>query len=252
VSSWRNGALATFGTGGKFLLDLLRSNASGSGAGPRSVTVLADGSVIAAGYANVPGIDTTQPVIYKLTSAGALDTTFASGGVFNDVVMQAFTECYAIAVQGTRLVTAGYGRDGGDTNDYVSLGLDTATGAVDDTGGMDGKVVFDRRWSPRPTTTGTSSRSPGGRNCTARQRGPGRHHGRCGVRDPTPTGAFDTAFGSGITTYDTGAAPNSSGAAVSSDGTKALFVGFRGAGATPDASNNDDAYVVVLPVPCEL
>jgi uncharacterized delta-60 repeat protein len=245
-----NGALdPTFGTGGKFQLDLLRSNASGAGAGPRSVTVLADGSVIAAGYANVPGIDTTQPVIYKLTSAGALDTTFASGGVFNDVVMQAFTECYAIAVHGTRLVTAGYGRDSGDTNDYVSLALDAATGAVDATWGTAGKVVFDPKMVAQADNNRNLVALPGGRTALLGSAGPAGTTADAVFTILTPTGAFDTEFGTGITTYDMGGAEQFWSGAVSSDGTKALFVGFRGAGATPDAANNDDAYVVVLPLP---
>jgi hypothetical protein len=66
--------------------------------------------VLATGYANSPGLGSTQPVMYKLTAAGALVPGFATGGVFHDIVLAVQTEIYNVAIHGNQVVTAGYGR----------------------------------------------------------------------------------------------------------------------------------------------
>jgi len=62
--------VTTWGTLGKQSLDIQNSNAT-----PRGIHALADGSVIAGGYANSPGVGSVQAVLYKLATDGARDTT---------------------------------------------------------------------------------------------------------------------------------------------------------------------------------
>lgn len=239
----------TFGTGGKFMLDIQGSNASGATGGVRDIHVLADGSILASGYANSSGLGTRQPVIYKLTSAGVLDTTFG-GGIFHEVVMQTDMECYGLSIQNNKITTAGYGRDTGDAtaNDYVSLRLNL-DGTFDTTWGTNGKVVFDPKMMAVQDNNRNIVGLPGGRTALLGSSGASGTVSDAVFAILTPTGGFDTAFGTGINLYDLGGAEQLWGGAVSTDGTKAIFTGFRGAGATPDATNNDDAYVVILPLP---
>lgn len=236
----------TFGTNGKFMLDIQRSSAS-----VRGLSVLADGSVLAYGYARSTSTgDTVQPVIYKLTPSGELDTTFASGGVFHEVVLATQTEVYAVAVQPDgKLVTAGYGRnDQAGTNDWVSLRL-TAAGALDTTWADQGKFVLD----PTGTAVGDNCRNaialPGGRTALVGSGGPPSTTSDAYVAILDGSGKLDTAFGTGVLAFELGANDAFFGAALSNNGMRALFTGFKGGGATPSATSNDDAYVVSLPLP---
>ncbi len=52
----------------------------------------------------------TRPVVYKLDPNGIPDPTFATNGIYNDIVLASQTEAYATASQGNKLVTTGYGR----------------------------------------------------------------------------------------------------------------------------------------------
>lgn len=241
---------STFGTGGKFLLDIQRSQATGSTGGTRDIHVLADGSILASGYTNSSGLGSRQPVIYKLTSAGVLDTSFATIGFFHEVVMNTDMECYGLSIAGNKITTAGYGRDAGDAanNDYVSLRFN-ADGSYDNTWGTNGKLVFDPKMMALQDNNRSIVGLPGGRSALIGSSGPSGTTSDAVLAILTSTGGFDTAFGSGITIYDSGGAEQFWSGAVSTDGSKAIFVGFRGAGATPDASNNDDAHAVVLPLP---
>ena len=243
-----NGALDTaWGASGKFLLDIQESNATA-----RGLHVFADGSVIAGGYANSPGVGSVQAVLFKLTPAGVLDTAWGEGGVFHDIVLAVQTEIYHFAVHGPKLVTGGYGRNTGTTNDYISMRFDIATGDRDlEWGGApNGAVLFD----PSGAMLGSNCRNaialPDGRTALIGSTGPGNMPSQDAVLAILDAdGRIETErFGDGIHVFPLGSNGNDQlwGGAVSGD--HALFVGYKGGGATQTEQSNDDSYAVVLPL----
>ncbi len=241
---------ATGGTPGKFTLDVQNTDAAGSCQDcVRGIYVLADGTILAAGYANSTGVGSVQPVLYKLTSAGALDTSFGTGGVFHEVLMQGFTEVYGVALVSGKLVTASYGRNTATgNNDWVSARFN-ANGTLDTTWGTAGKVVFDGSMGDNPDNNRNVVALPGGRVALLGSTGSPATSSDAVFAILGGNGAFDTAFGTGVVKHDLGGAEQLWGGAVASTGNAALFVGYKGAGATPTATSNDNAYIVVLPLP---
>ncbi len=246
-----NGVIdASFGTAGKFTHDIQNANAT-----PRGIHALADGSVVTFGYATTPAVgNTTQALIYKITSAGALDPAFATSGFFHDSVLTTQTETYNAAFHGNKFVTGGYGRESsavGVANDYISLRFDVATGARDLTwgGAPNGAVVFD----PSGTMAGSNCRNavalPGGKTLLLGSAGPANMASQDAVFAVlNASGALDPAYGDGIHSYALGANLNDQfwGGAVA--GNVALIVGYKGGGATPSATVNDDAWALLLPL----
>jgi uncharacterized delta-60 repeat protein len=234
--------ITTWGTDGKHLFDLQQVNASA-----RSATILADGSIIGAGYANTPGIGSTQPVVYKVTADGDLDTTFGTGGAFHDVVLGAAAEAYGVAVQGDKLVTIGYGRPAADADlDWVSIRLN-ADGTRDMTWGENGVFTMD-----------LAGFNDNGRNVIAlpdnriMMIGTGRTTADTAdaiVVVLDANGDPDTTFAAnGRRTYDLGGVGDVFwGVAKSPDGASIGIAGYKGAGTAPTAVSNDDAAVLVLP-----
>jgi uncharacterized delta-60 repeat protein len=230
----------------QFRLDIAESNATA-----RAIKALDDGKLLAGGYANSPALGTTQPVIYKLTAAGKLDTTFAQGGVFHDTVLALQTEVYNFAIQGNKVVTGGYGRNTGATNDYISLRFDLATGARDLTwgGNPTGTVLFD----PSGTMLGSNCRGafalPGGKTLLLGSTGPANLPTQDAVfAILDPDGKLDPAYGTGVHKFPLGSNGNDQfwGAAVSGD--QVSIVGWRGGGAAASQTetNNDDAWGVAF------
>ncbi|MFO0630694.1 MAG: hypothetical protein U0325_34405, partial [Polyangiales bacterium] len=128
---------ATFGTNGVASVDVNNRSAS-----PRTASVLADGSIVMAGYMTDGGV--VKPVLFKLTNAGQLDTTFGTGGIYTETVLAVATEAYAARLQGTSFVTAGYGRATSmESIDWLSLRI-SATGTRDLTYGNMGVTRLDR------------------------------------------------------------------------------------------------------------
>lgn len=140
----RDGELDTrFGADGKVTLDIAEAGASA-----RTITVLTDNSVVAAGYlsSTALGVQTQQPVIYKVTATGEFDPTFATTdawtapGVWHDLAVAPplRAEAYGAALQGDKLVTMGYGPTPGTGtgSDWVSFRY-TADGDLDTTYGAD-------------------------------------------------------------------------------------------------------------------
>ena len=241
------GALDTaWATNGKIQVDIQESNAT-----PRAIRAFADGTVIASGYANSTGVGTVQPVLYKLTATGARDAAWA-GGLFHEAVLAIQTEVYSFAVHGTKLVTGGYGRNSGTTNDYISLRFDLATGARDLTWG--GTTTGASLVDPSGTMAGSNCRTvlglPDGRTALIGSTGPTNLPAQDGVIVILgEDGKVDTqTYGDGIHTFALGGNGNDQlwGGAVS--GGAAVFVGYKGGGATPTATNNDDAYAIVMPL----
>lgn len=236
----------TFGTDGQFRLDIAESAATA-----RAIRALDDGKLLAGGYANSPGLGTTQPVLYKLTAAGELDTAFAQGGVFHDTVLSLQTEVYNFAIHGDKFVTAGYGRSTGLTNDYISLRFDLQTGARDQTWGgvSNGTVLFD----PSGAMLGSNCRNaialPGGKTLMIGSTGPGNMPAQDAVFAVLDaTGKLDTAYGTGIHRFPLGSNGNDQfwGGAVSGD--QVTVVGYKGGGAAANQTetNNDDAFAAVF------
>jgi hypothetical protein len=210
---------------------------------------MADGSLLVSGYANSADIGTTQPVLYKLDADGELVTGFADGGVFHEAILATQTEVYNFAVHGSDIVTAGYGRNTGDTNDYVSLRFDIATGDRDLTwgGAVNGAVVVD----PSGAMLGSNARNaiglPGGETIIIGSTGPSNMPAQDAVFVVLDEdGALDTKYLTGIHVFQLGDDGNDQfwGGAVS--GEYVALVGYQGGGMTQTADTNDDAYGVVF------
>jgi uncharacterized delta-60 repeat protein len=252
VTSWGDNGVRT--------LDIY-NNSDGvhSNATARGIHAFSDGSVLAGGYAQAGLTTGPQAVLIKLTPTGAFDTAFANGGWFHDTVLGTQTEVYNFAVHGTKFVTAGYGRDTGSINDWISLRFDLSTGALDPTWADDGKMLFDP--TPDDNMAGSNCRNaialPGGKTLLIGSSSRGSNNGGANpeVQDAVfavldDTGALDTRYGTGIVTYALGddGVDQFWGGAV--NGNNALIVGYRGAKAAnaQTASDNDDAYAVILPL----
>jgi uncharacterized delta-60 repeat protein len=230
---------------GKFTLDILDA-----GANIRSGFILPDGSLLGTGYSNTSAFNSTQPVIYKLTPNGTLDTSWAQGaGFFHEQVLLNVTEVYGVAMQGEKLVTQGYGRDStSETNDWVSLRIN-ADGTLDSTWGTSSRVRIDFHGF------GDNGRSivglPDGRVMLT---GSG-DLAAADARDAkivvlSGDGEYDTSFRTdGVLGYDLGGTSDAFWAsALSPDGTFAVAVGTKGVGSTQTAASNDDAAIMVIPL----
>lgn len=228
----------TFDGDGVATLDIGNLSAS-----PRSVTVLGDGSVVMSGYMRDAN-SIVSPVVFKLTAAGILDTTFGVGGIYNEVVLQSVTEVYGTAPQGNNFVTAGYGRNGSsESTDWVSLRI-LGDGGRDLTYGPDGGHaridVAGETDNARAVTVLPDGRVVivgGGRLAAANSDGM--------IAMLTPGGLPDTTFGpGGYRLYDLGGTADFFwAAAVAPDGKHFASVGVAGA----PVSGDDDAVLLVLP-----
>nr|MBA2541789.1 hypothetical protein [Deltaproteobacteria bacterium] len=218
---------------------------------PRGIKSLSDGNVIIGGYQTTPGIGAgPQPVIFKLSSAGALDTDFA-GGVFHEAILSTQTEVYNFAIHGDKIVTGGYGRETGDTNDYISLRFNLADGVRDTTfgGTTNGAVVFDPSGSALSSNCRNSIALPDGKTMLTGSTGPSNMPAQDAVFAILDAdGVLDTAYATGLHKFPLGANGNDQfwGGAVSGD--QVAVVGYKGGGSTQTDTVNDDAYAAVFTV----
>ena len=245
----------TFGTNGVVTLDTQLNGSTSDTASPRNVTILpgTDG-VLGAGYRPLAGHD-TAPVLWKVTDAGVLDTSFGVNGVFSDAVLPEQTEAYQAALQpvdggGYKLVTTGYGKGlAGETTDFVSLRV-TSAGVLDTTYGSNGLARVDiggfgdnsRRLLVLPD--GRIVLVGGGRLTSADVDGI--------VLVLTPDGQADSSFEfSGWRRFDLGGVSDFLwSAALAPDQKTLALAGIKGVGSTPTPpSANDDAALVLLPLP---
>jgi uncharacterized delta-60 repeat protein len=246
---------------GKVLLDIGEANASA-----RSATVLADGSIIGAGYTTTNALtdnmgDTTQqPVLFKVTPAGEFDATFATEdqwgatGVWFDyaVAPPLRGEAYGAAMQSDgRFVTMGYGPtsvEGGSGSDIVSFRF-SASGEIDRTyGSSNGAAWVDvGKWGdngraalvlPDDRVLGIGGgRLPADVNPSQ----------EAALVLLSKDGIPDESFGAGgIRTYDLdgGTADHFWNGAVSPAKDQVAIVGLRGA----PAGQNDDGVLLLLPL----
>lgn len=249
----------TFGTDGTYTLDIPgRTTASPDADVPtnataRGIYVLADGSVVAGGYATNTAMSTgPQAVLYKLTSVGAPDVAFASNGLFFDTVLSTQTEIYGFTTHGSHIVTGGYGRESGTANDFVSLRFDVTTGARDNTWGAatNGAVVIDPSGTGATDACRAAIALPAGKTLLIGSTGPSNDSGQNAVLAVLDAeGKLDTQYGTGIHLFtfgDTAGSEQFWGGAATA--THAVVVGHRGAGATQTESANDDSYALILPI----
>lgn len=261
-----NGAADTaFGTNG---LGYATLDVGGVNAGARDVTVLPDNSVIGFGYTTATVLGSTaqqQPVLWKLTAAGAPDATFATTdatttpGVWYDYATPAPGRPNAEAYGGARLsdgrlVTIGYGPTqiaGGMGTDLVSFRF-SPTGNLDstyatmglryvDVGGLgdNGRQIIalpgDRTLSvgggrPMPATPDAGTPPQDGL-----------------VLVLTADGAPDTTFdATGFRLYNIGGADHFWGAALSPNQHAVAIVGI--AGALVSGTDDDDSALLILPL----
>lgn len=228
----------TFGTGGVALVGV-GPNISEN---PRTAIETGDGKLVVTGYATIDGI--TKVVLFRLTTAGALDPTFGTNGVSVNQLLANAAEAYAAAAVGNRLVTTGYGKDTAEAKvDLITGGFDQ-NGKLDPTYGTNGTVRID--------IAGDDDR---GRNIIALPNGgalivgsgkPTATNLEGMVVKLTPTGQLDPAFGTnGRRLLDIGG-PNDSffGVALSPDKSRVAVVGYLGRDTA--GTDKDDSAVLFL------
>ena len=227
----------TFGSNGVASVDVNNRSAT-----PRTATVLADGSVVMAGYMTDGGV--VKPVLFKLTPAGQLDSTFGAGGIYTETVLPVVTEAYAARLQGTSFVTAGYGRATTmESIDWLSLRI-SAAGTRDLTYGTMGVARLDRAGfadNARDLAILPDNRVMlvgGGRSSDSDSDGM--------IAVLTANGQPDATWGNmGRRVFDFGGASDFFWAvAVSPDSNRVALVGTRAVAA---GMGNDDSVVYVLP-----
>lgn len=228
----------TFGTAGVASVDVNNRSASA-----RTATILADGSIVGAGYMTDGGV--VKPVLFKLTPAGQLDATFGTGGIYTETVLPVATEAYAARLQGTSFVTAGYGRGASTENlDWLSLRI-SSSGVRDATYGTMGVARLDRMAfndNARDLAILSDNRVlmvGGGRSSETNSDGM--------IAMLTADGQRDTTFGTnGVRVFDFGGASDFFWAvSIAPDQSRAAIVGTRAVAA---GMGNDDGVVFVLPL----
>jgi len=233
---------AAFGTNGVATVNVLERTAN-----PRTATLLPDGGIVASGYIDDGGV--VKPVLFKLTSAGQLDPTFGTAGIFAPTVLAAVTEAYDAVPQGSSFVTAGYGRNStSESLDWLSLRV-SAAGTLDPTWGTAGVARLDlARFNDnaRALVALPDNRIlmvGGGRPSEANVDGM--------VAVLTSSGQPDTTFAPrGLRTYDFGGASDFFwAAALNPAHTHVAIVGARGVAVSAGATTaNDDSVVYLLPL----
>lgn len=233
---------ADFGNSGRFVLDIAQESAS-----PRDIVALPDGSVIAIGYASSSLVGgTLQPVLYKLSASGTL-----LENPFHSIVLEKQTEAYGIALHGQHMIVAGYGKNTGETTDWVSMKFNTATLARDTSFGTtdNGTTIFDIKDTDVNDYCRSAIALPGGKTLLVGSTGTSNEQGEMDAAFAilTEDGSLDISYGKGrhFLSFDGVGNDQLWSAAVS--GATVMMVGFRGQ-VTQTAASNDDAFVVSLPL----
>jgi hypothetical protein len=244
---------------GKFFLDTQVAAVS-MPATVRGVVALADGSVIAGGYVSGSGLASGNvPLWYKLDANGDLITGVngfgSADGYFFDAVLTRQTEVYNFALNaaGTKVTTGGYGNVlGVDRDDWISMQIDTTTGARTMTwgGSTNGAKLIDVSSNMTSSNCRNAIALPDGKTLMIGSTGAGNMP----AQDATfavvdASGNIDDAYGAGIHRFKFVSADDKNdqfwGGAV--NGTKVMVAGWRGtAGAAQDTTLNDNSFVIVF------
>lgn len=244
----------TFGTMGFHSLDI--GNLADSS---RHGLVQPDGKIVVAGYTSQPtGVGTQSAnriVLLRLDVDGKPDNTFGYMGVVNSAPFVpaepaktewGMAEAYAVALQGDKYVTTGYGRRASSGQvDMVSFRY-TAPGDRDTTWGTNGVAELD--------LVGDNDRGrylltlPNDRILIVGSGTPRAMNVDAMVVILQASGALDATFGmQGSKLWDFGRADEAFyHAALSADGKWAAVVGYRSSGAM--STDNDDALLLLLPI----
>ncbi len=218
----------------------------------RGINVLPDGSAIGAGYTTTQS-GTGQPIaplLYRVTPAGDLDANFAEGGLYYELLLARMTEIYSVAVHGDNLVTAGYGRESGDDNEYISLRFNAATGVRDTTwgGAVNGAVVFDVSDADVTNNARNAVALPNGKTLIVGSAGTGNPGQNAAFAILDATGAKDTLYGDGTHTLPLGADAVDQFWGAAASATHIMIVGYAGYGATQTEAANDNSFGLVFPI----
>ena len=228
-----------FGVDGVATVDILHANAT-----PRTALILPDGSILGSGYMGVDGV--TTPVVFKLTSAGKVDASFGHGGVFNQVVWATATEIYSIALQGSKIVTVGYGHDAEEDDlDWVSLRLNS-DGTLDTTYGENGAARVD--FAGFNDNARTLTVLDDGRVMLFGGARTSESNTDAAVAVLTPDGALDTRFsGTGRKTFDLGGPADMMwSVTLNAARTHAVAAGVKAMGNS--STGNDDGALLTIPL----
>lgn len=141
----------TFATGGKFTSYSISSPSYYfSGGSATAVAIQSDGKIVVAGYIyNSPqhtSLNQYDFVVMRFNSNGALDASFASGGVKVVAIGDGydFDYAYAVAIQSDgKIVVAGSGGPYNGTTENFALIRLNANGSLDSSFGSSGKVTAD-------------------------------------------------------------------------------------------------------------
>jgi uncharacterized delta-60 repeat protein len=237
----------SFGTAGLATVDVSNLDAT-----TKEIRVDASGRALVGGYYTDPTTTVVAPILFRLTAAGALDTTFGAGGVWTQEVLPAAAEIYGFAFENDAVVTAGYGR--ANTNvemDFLAMRI-TGAGALDTAYGTSGYRLVDLAGGR--DTARTLALLPGGRALLV---GSGRTSAT--EQDAmlallAPNGARVASFGvNGVLARNLGGAADALwGAAVSPGGVRAAIVGVVAGAPAPGADAgvlDDDAALLLLDLP---
>lgn len=233
----------TFGTNGLVTLDIEQGNDS-----PRTAIVQPDGKIVVSGHTEIAE-DTPNEVVttvlFRLTSNGQFDSSFGTNGVVSNELGLKIAEAYDVALQGTSLVIAGYGRPSTATTVDVISARFLSDGTWDKTYGDNGLTVID--------VAGQDDRSrtlkilPDQRVLIVGQGKTTATSQDGAVVLLTANGQRDTRLnGNGVALLDFGGPTDALfGLALSPDASNALAVGWKGVPpAESSPTNNDDARIV--------
>jgi uncharacterized delta-60 repeat protein len=136
-----SGALDTsFGTGGEILTQF----GSSPDTEANSVAIQANGDIVVAGISHQTSIDGYEFAVARYTSAGALDTSFGTGGeILTPFGSSHDTEAKSVAIQADgAIVVAGYSNLGNFAAPFTGFAVAryTSAGALDTTFGFGGLV----------------------------------------------------------------------------------------------------------------
>ena len=194
--------------------------------------------------------DVVTTVLFRLLPNGRFDSSFGTNGVVNVALLASVAEAYDVALQGQNLLIAGYGRAvSPGTVDSISARF-LPDGIWDKTYGEKGVAMID--------VTGQDDRSrkvailPDQRVLIVGQGKPTPTTQDGAVVLLTPDGQRDTTLnGNGVALIDFGGSADALvGLTLSPDKTGAVAVGWKGVDAAAvSPTNNDDARVVHFSLP---
>lgn len=244
----KNGKLdTTFGTNGLVTLDVEQGNDS-----PRTAIVQPDGKIVVTGHTEIAE-DTPNEVVtailFRLASNGQFDSSFGTNGVVSHALGLRIAEAYDVALQGSNLVIAGYGRQATATTVDILSARFLPDGTLDKTYGEGGVTLID--------VAGQDDRSrtlkilPDQHVLIVGQGKPTATSQDGAVVLLTPNGRRETKLnGNGVTLLDfSGPTDALFGLVLSADLTQAMTVGWKGVNTQEiSPTNNDDARVVRFPL----